>query len=161
MEELIKTVSDYVSVLVVERWPEFLGLAVMVALWRWWMGYKLRDRIAALEARLSAPYINQTFIYNAGTGTDDDERQLRVAIEAKTSQNLKETIRRLPQMPLGDGHTYASLPDGTNIVTLADGTIQLALPVRLSAALHGGVAGSLSATVTKVPAPDRDIPDDC
>lgn len=159
MEELIKTVSDYVSVLVVERWAEFLGLAFMVALWRWWMGHKLRDRIAALEARLSGPYINQTFIYNAGTDADDEERQLRAAIEA-TSQNLKETIKRLPQMPLGDGHTYASLPNGTNIVTLDDGTIRLALPVRLSTAFHGGLAGSLSATVTKVPAPDRDIPCD-
>ena len=47
-------------------------------------------------------------------------------------RGLRETMRRLPQKPLGDGHTYAALPDGTNIVSMADGNYRLALPVRIS-----------------------------
>ena len=107
----------------------------------------LNRRIATLEARASMPAISQTFNFNTGTGADDQDRQLRKAIEAKTVHGLKETIKRLPQMPLGDGHSYARLPDGTNIVTMADGTMRLALPVRLSVSFQGGLDGSLSATV--------------
>ena len=52
------------------------------------------------------------------------------------------------------------LPDGTNIVTMADGTMQLALPVRLSAAGSFGIAVSMSAAVLKVSPPERGKPDD-
>ena len=107
----------------------------------------LNKRIAALETRASMPAINQTFNFNTGADADDHDRQLRKAMEAKTVHGLKETIKRLPQMPLGDGHSYARLPDGTNIVTMADGTVRLALPVRLSVSFGGGLDGSLSATV--------------
>ena len=74
----------------------------------------------------------QTFNYNAGANPQDHDRQLRDAIKTKTTQNLKETINSLPQHPLSEGHTYATLPNRTNIVTMADGSIRLALPVRLS-----------------------------
>ena len=93
----------------------------------------LNKRIAALEARASMPAINQTFNFNAAADAYDHDRQLREAIEAKTVHGLKETIDSLPQHPLSDGHTYAQLPDGTNIVLMADGTVRLALPIRVSA----------------------------
>ena len=121
-------------------------------------GYK--KRIAALEARASMPAIHQTFNFNAGADAHDHEHQLRNAIEAKTVQDLRETIKRLPQHSLGDGHTYAKLPDGTNIVTMADGTMRLALPMRLSASFEGGLDGSLSASVTKDPPPEQDKPEE-
>ncbi|MDE0342624.1 MAG: hypothetical protein OXK82_05540 [Deltaproteobacteria bacterium] len=70
--------------------------------------------------------------------------------------DIRTAISGLKQEPLGDsGHTYASLPDGTNIITMADGTIRLALPVRLSpVALH--VEGGGSATLKRPPAPSDD-----
>ena len=113
-------------------------------------------RIAALEARTSMPAISQTFNFNAGAGAHDHDRALRNAIETKTVQDLRETINSLPQYPLGEGHTYATLPDGTNIVTMVDGSIRLALPVRLSVNFSGGLGGSLSASVTKDPPPEQD-----
>lgn len=58
MEEAIKSVTDYVSALIADRWAEILTLGVLFALWRWWMGYKLRDRIAALEAKQDAASAN-------------------------------------------------------------------------------------------------------
>ena len=121
-------------------------------------GYK--KRIAALETQGRSPAIKQTFNFNVGADAHDHDRQLRNAIETKTTQNLKETIRSLTQMPLGDGHTYARLPDGTNIVTMADGTMRLALPIVLSVAFHGGLDGSLSGSVTKATPPEGDKPDD-
>ena len=152
--------QDYASALIVERWAELIVLSIMLALWRWWMGHKLRDRITALEAQDSSSGISQVITIHGDVNIHDYDRQLRDAIETKTSQNLKETIRRLPQMPLGDGHTYARLPDGTNIVTMADGTMRLALPIVLSVAFHGGLDGSLSGSVTKATPPEGDKPDD-
>ena len=143
MEELVSSVSAYVSALFVERAAELIVLGVMLLLWRWWMGHRLRDRIAALEAQASTPAIHQAFNFSVGDGARDYDRRLRNAIEAKTTQDLKETISRLQQNPLGDGHTYAELPAGTNIVTMADGTMHLALPVRIriSDALEGVSGG--------------------
>ena len=121
-------------------------------------GYK--QRIAALEARTSMPAINQTFNFPAGANAQDHDRQLRDAIKTKTTQNLKETINSLPQHPLSEGHTYATLPNRTNIVTMADGSIRLALPVRLSAAGSVGIAVSMSAAVLKRSPPERGKPDE-
>ncbi len=122
-------------------------------------GRNYKKRFAALEARFSMPAITQTFNFNAVADARDNERQLRNAVEAKTSQNLKETIKCLPEHPLGDGHTYARLPDGTNIVTMADGSIQLALPVRIAANIVSG-GGSMSVGVIKVTPPEHEKPDD-
>ena len=94
-------------------------------------------------------------------GESKDENKLRnmlrEGLEAHDVQiaRLKQVARKLPQQPLGGGHTYAQLPDGTNIVTKADGTVRLALPVRISAAFPGGLGGELSASVTKAPPPDQ------
>ena len=100
----------------------------------------------------------------AGESKDKDKLRniLREELEAHDVQivRLKEVARRLPQQALGAEHTYARLPDGTNIVTMADGSVQLALPVRLSVDISGGIEGSLSGSVTKAPAPDLDEPED-
>lgn len=147
MEEAVKFLSDYALALIVERWIELVVFSVMLALWRWWMGHKLRQRISALERRASMPAINQTFNFNAGSDANDYDRQLQNAIGAGTVRGLRETIDRLPQHQLDGGHTYAKLPDGTNIVSMADGSIRLALPLRVSATFTGGLDGSLSAAV--------------
>ena len=118
---------------------------------------RLNNRVAALETRASMPAINQLVNFTVGASAQDNERQLRNAVEAKTSQNLKETIRRLPKKPLGDGHSYARLPDGTNIVTVADGTIRLAIPKPLSATASAGPI-SASATLLKRPASMEEEP---
>ena len=44
-------------------------------------------------------------------------------------EKIREAIKDLEHKPLGDGHKVARLPDGTNIVTMADGSLRLALPV--------------------------------
>ena len=116
----------------------------------------MKKRVAALEARASMPAINQIFNFNAATDAHDHDRQLREAIEAKTSQNLTETIRSLPQIPLSDGHTYARLPDGTNIVSMADGSFRLAIPIVLDVAFEGGLRGELKASISLERSPKDD-----
>ena len=138
------------------RWAIVVAIAMLGAL-IFGRGYK--RRIKALEDQARSSGINTAVIFHGDVNIHDYDRQLREAIEAKTTQNLKETIRSLPQMPLGDGHTYARLPDGTNIVTMADGTMRLALPVRLSA-LSVSAVGSLSAAVLKTSPPEQGKLDD-
>ena len=121
-------------------------------------GYK--RRIKALEDQARSPALNQTFNFSFSSNADEHDRQLREAIETKTTQNLKETIRSLTQMPLGDGHTYARLPGGTNIVTMADGTMRLALPVQLSASSEGALDGDLSSGVMLSVRRPREMRDD-
>ncbi|MXY40253.1 MAG: hypothetical protein F4Y62_10695 [Rhodospirillaceae bacterium] len=106
-------------------------------------GYK--RRIADLEQRAAVPAIHQTFDFSAGA----DARGIRDAMEAETARGLRETMRQLPQRPLGDGHTVARLPDGTNIVSMANGEYRLALPVRLEGIGHIEAGGSATLTVTK------------
>ncbi len=71
---------------------------------------------------------------------------IREAFDARDVQisSLREAVAGLPQKPLQGGHTYAPLPDGTNVVTMADGTIRLALPVRISGIGTTQVGGSAS-----------------
>ena len=157
MEETVKSILDYASAFIVERWVELIALGVMLTLWRWWMGHKLQDRITDLEAEHRSSGISQVLTVHGDLNIHDAGNQLRAAIEAKTSQNMRETIRRLPQMPLGDDHTYARLPDGTNIVTMADGTMQLAIPKPLSATASAGPI-SASATLLKRPASMEEEP---
>ena len=156
MEETVKSVLDYASALIVERWAELVVLGVMLALWRWWMGHKLRDRITALEAQRNSSSISQVITVHGDFNTHDYGRQLRETIETKTTQSLKKTIRGLPQIPLGDDHTYARLPDGTNIVSMADGSFRLAIPIPLSVSFHGDLDGTLSAGVELGPPPEGD-----
>ena len=132
--------------------PELAGAlmgagGVMFATWLVWEATGLWRRLGRRAESTPAkaqPVINQTFNFSAGTAPDDLARQLRDEMEGTTVRGLKETIRRLPQHPLGDGHTYAELPDGTSIVSMADGSYRLALPVRLSVDFRGNLDGSLS-----------------
>lgn len=105
---------------------------------------QLSKRVAALEAENRMPSITQIVNVQGGTSIEERERHLRNAIAAETVQNLEKTIRSLDQKPLSDGNTYASLPDGTNIVSMADGSYRLALPIRLSVSFRGEVTGSAS-----------------
>ena len=104
---------------------------------------KLQTRMDALEARAAQPAISQTFnfTYNAVSGPDDAATQLQEGMEGETGRSLRETMRRLTQVPFGDGHTYADLPDGTRIVSLADGTYRLALPVKIDPLFQGLIVG--------------------
>lgn len=131
-----------------------LGLGAVLGTLLFGRGYK--RRIAALEAQAQQPSINQVINFNAGANTHDNESQLRHAIEAKTSQNLTKTIRSLPQIPLSDGHTYARLPDGTNIVSMADGSFRLAVPIVLNVAFKGELRGDLKASISLERAPKDD-----
>ena len=64
-------------------------------------------------------------------------------------QNIKSAISRLPKEPLGsDGTTYTDLPEGSRIVTMADGSIRLALPVSLKLTSGGEISGSVSMSST-------------
>ena len=81
MEELVKSFSDYASALIVKRWVELIVLAVMLILWRWWMGHKLRDRISALEARDVWPGISQVITVHGDVNVQNYADQLRSAIE--------------------------------------------------------------------------------
>ncbi|MXW92976.1 MAG: hypothetical protein F4114_04685 [Rhodospirillaceae bacterium] len=108
-------------------------------------GHGYKRRIADLEQRAAVPAIHQTFNVSAGA----DARGIRDAMEAETARGLRETMRQLPQRPLGDGHTVARLPDGTNIVSMADGEYRLALPVRIEGVAHVKAGGSATLTVTK------------
>ena len=142
MEEFLKDPWGWLGSEAVEfgfRWLVMLAFtlgAFVLGILIFGRGYK--KRIAALEARASMHAINQIINFDAGTNAHDHDRKLREAIDAKTTQNLKETIRSLPQLPLGDGHSYARLPNGTNIVTMADETIRLAIPKPLSATASFG-----------------------
>ena len=124
-----------------------LGLGAVLGTLLFGRGYK--RRIAALEAQAQQPSINQTINFGVNSDGDEYDRQLRTAIDAETSQNLQETMRSLPQMPLGDGHTYARLPEGTNIVSMADGTMRLAIPTEISVSISSGIPTiSVSLTTT-------------
>ena len=161
MEEFLKDPWGWLGREAVEfgfRWLVMLAFTVgafVLGALIFGRGYK--KRIAALEARASIPTINNIVNFNAETDVHDHDRQLRNAIETKTPQNLKETIRSLPQLPLGDGHSYARLPNGTNIVTMADETIRLAIPKPLSATASLGPI-TASATLSKRPTRTEEKP---
>lgn len=103
---------------------------------------RLNERVAALEVKNRAPAITQTIYFNGAASADEREHNLRSAIDTETVQGLRETMSSLLQTPLEGGHTYAKLPDGTNIVSRADGSFSLALPVRLSGIATIKVGGS-------------------
>lgn len=66
-------------------------------------------------------------------------------------QKIKEAAASLPQHRFeGTNHTYAELPAGTNIVTMEDGSIRLAMLVQIAATVAAGGASVVSAGVTKV-----------
>ena len=164
MDEFIKDPWSWLGREAVEfgfRWLVMLAFTVgSVVLGALVFGRGYKKRIAALEARASMPAINQTFNFNVAADAHDHDRQLRNAIEAKTAHNLKETINSLSQHPLGDGYTYAQLPDGTNIVSMADGTVRLALPIRVSAGESSHEWSTSQPSVTHLRASEKDTCDD-
>ena len=93
---------------------------------------------------------------------DKPRNMLREELEAHNVPiaRLNDVVRQVPRRALRAEHTYARLPDGTNIVSTADGTVHLALLVHLSIDFSGGLEGSLSGSVTKASAPDLDKPED-
>lgn len=104
------------------RWLVIGALAVLGVL-IFGRGYK--RRIAALEKRAAAPAITQTFNFNI---SGDMASNIQAGMEGNTVRNLRETMRSLPQKPLVRGYTYAELPTGTKIVSMADGSYRLGLP---------------------------------
>ena len=71
-----------------------------------------------------------------------------------TLKSITSAIKDLPRKPLGDGHTYAALPNGTNVVVMSDGDISLALPVRISGIGHTSMSASVVAAATRKVPPD-------
>ena len=108
-------------------------------------GPRYKQRIAVLEAR---PALSQTFHYNAAPA-GDAFRAMEEAMGQETLRGLEETMRGLVQEPLEGGHTFARLPHGTNIVSMANGEYRLALPIVLKLEEHIIMAeGSAELTVT-------------
>ena len=54
MDSVLNAVADYCSTLLVERRHEVIGLLAVLALYRWFTWHKVRNRIAALEAKADA-----------------------------------------------------------------------------------------------------------
>ena len=160
MEEIFKDAWGWLGKEIVEfgfGWLVVLGFSgVSFVLGALIFGRGYKKRIAALEARDISPGISQVIAVHGDVNVHNYAHQLRSAIEAKTTHSLTETLRSLPQMPLGDGHTYARLPDGTNIVSMADGSFQLAIPIAIDAAFEGGLRGDLNASVSLGPPPKDD-----
>ena len=136
--------------------PELAGAlmgagGVMFATWVIWEVIRLWRRVwdRELPQPTAYPFINQTFNFNAGTDLRNIAHHLRSEMEGETVRGLRETMRSLTQEPLGNGHTYAQLPEGTNIVSMADGTMRLALPVNISVSISSGVP-TVSASLTSV-----------
>ena len=79
-------------------------------------------------------------------GPDNSNREILDALESMSRrdeadkaavyslQEIKEAAASLPQHRFeGTNHTYAELPAGTNIVTMEDGSIRLAIPKQIAA----------------------------
>ena len=153
------------------RWaemnPELAGAlmgagGVMFATWVVWEAVRLWQRVSGRESAqpTAQPIIIETFNFNAAIDPSDIAHQLRREMEGETVRGLQETMRSIPQEPLGNGHTYARLPNGTNIVSMADGTMRLALPKRVSGV---GVSHSWSTSqpsVTHRRASEKDTSDE-
>lgn len=108
-------------------------------------GRNHKKRIAALEARLEVrPAISQTFNFASGATPEERDRHILAAVDAATTSGIREAIERLPRTPLAGGHAYVSLPEGTKIVLMSDGTMRLALPVKVSDHFRGEISGALT-----------------
>ncbi|MDD9995987.1 MAG: hypothetical protein OXS35_09660 [Dehalococcoidia bacterium] len=144
MEELFKGVLGGLGQEIAKLWFGLINMSLFK---------RDRNKRAVPEAPSQTNYFIDSTININSDG--NRETELRRAIEARTIQSLEKTLLGLTQHPLGDGHTYADLPDGTRIVMVADGAIHLALPVRLRAAVGAGAVG-VSAELTVVnPEPQK------
>lgn len=93
----------------------------------------MSERVAALEAEARVSSMNVVQYYHTGETVAERKRHLQNAVDAAATRGIKEAVERLPPTPLAGGHAYVSLPDGTNIALMSDGTMRLALPVSISA----------------------------
>lgn len=151
MEGFAAAVGAWAATFLVERWPEILVGVMLIGAWRWWMGHKFQRQIDALKAERGSPLIMNIVSGDGRLAPEALRHALREELESHDfdkTRSLRDTVARLPQKPLGDGHTYAELPPGTNVVTLADGSIRLALPVRIAGTLSIGAPG-MSAELRK------------
>ena len=138
--------ATFVEFVVRLLWGGFGGLLTMFGFWG------MRRRIAAVEKKMSGASGSPPVVVNQTIGVTGPEIDRMV----RESMQLREVLGKLNTTPLGDsGHRYAELPQGTNIVKLADGQIKLALPVRLSAQFIGAVGG-ISRVSLDVKKPDDD-----
>ena len=120
-------------------WLAGAGVLALLGVLVFGRGYK--KRIAALEARLEEKR-HPTIVQNFQSLSSEEDARLRHLFRDELGthvqiQNLKAVVAKLPQKPLGDGYTYTELPEGARIVTKADGSIRLALPVRIQADFEG------------------------
>ena len=100
------------------------------------------DSIRWLLARRKAQAANK-----AEEAEKQELRQLLRDLRSEdvTLKSIRSTVNDLPQEPLGDGRTFTELPEGTNIVSMSDGSYRLAVPIDAPPLTFGGtIRGSLS-----------------
>lgn len=104
------------------------------------------ERLAALEARARA---SLSLAVNVPPDSASGERESNRwdAVDKATTCNLKEMIEHFPRPTLVGGHAYVSLPKGTNIVLMVEGTMRQGLLVPISAAFSSSLVGRLSAAL--------------
>ena len=131
-------------VIVYLPWLVCVGVGAVLGVLMFGRNYK--RRIAELEhqiAEKAAPVV-QPVMQNVNVRISESEiqevREARERIESRGIEldDMKTRVSSLPHVRLSDTATYAELPNGTRVVTLADGSIRLALPVRISATLAAG-----------------------
>lgn len=107
-------------------------------------GRRYKQRIADMEAEIrrlgggSVVVGGTTVVVNAGDYSSVIQ-ELRDELKAKDLEllDLKTIVGRLYHKPIpGTSATYVELPEGTRVVTMGDGSIRLALPVRLETHLR-------------------------
>lgn len=70
--------------------------------------------------------------------------------------DIRSALNKVDMKPLGDSARVGRLPEGTNIVEMPSGEVRLALPIRLSGAVEGGLQVGVSGAVTLGPLPEQD-----
>lgn len=155
MEKTIQTIADWAAGSAVELaavWTVVLVFGTLM----FGRGYKkkiarLIEQSADAKAQLAAQQSQISILQSGPTVLQIDvseagkkltEEAIREALRAEgtaTKQlvRMKEAVSGLEQFPFGDGYSYAELPEGTRVVTLPDGSIRLAMPIRLSAEFGG------------------------
>ena len=158
--------------LLMDHWVGIAVGAVVIAIWRWFMRYKFRQRLVAMDAdfkqRIAALEVEVRRLGGAAPavvnvnnygGDPSVIHGLRDELEAKDLEllDLRTLVGRLTPKPVpGTSATYVKLPEGTRIVTMDDGSIRMALPIRVSAAFEGGLRGELQGTIENGDPPEGD-----
>ena len=160
MVEIVATAWAWLGAEIVGFGARWLLVVVVMLASGGWFGWRYRDmkrRLSKLESEESRVSIVQTF--NFRESAQDRRLELQGAMGAETTRSLQETIRSLPQQPLEGGHTYAELPHGTNLVSLADGSFRLAIPIDIEVHFEGKIEGKFSPEVTLVKAKEGENPE--